>query len=89
MPQTIFTCLKCDAQYPKWAGRCLECGAWGTIEESQKPQVKSKKIGLTHAAGQVVKLDGGQNHNLERLLTGFGEFDRVLGGGLVREAWFY
>jgi len=84
MPQTIFTCLKCDAQYPKWAGRCLECGAWGTIEESQKPQVKSKKIGLTHAAGQVVKLDGGQNHNLERLLAGFGEFDRVLGGGLVK-----
>ena len=29
----MFICSKCDAQSPKWSGRCLECGAWGTLEE--------------------------------------------------------
>ena len=30
---TLFVCSKCDAQYSKWSGRCLECGSWGTIAQ--------------------------------------------------------
>ena len=36
-PTTFFACSKCDAQFTKWTGRCLECGAWGTLGESVAP----------------------------------------------------
>jgi len=30
--QTVYVCSNCDAQFPKWSGRCLECGGWGTLQ---------------------------------------------------------
>ncbi|MBI4262126.1 hypothetical protein HY624_01210 [Candidatus Uhrbacteria bacterium] len=33
--QTLYECVNCGAQSSKWSGRCLDCGKWGTIGESQ------------------------------------------------------
>jgi len=33
MPNVIFICSNCGSQFPKWSGRCLECGKWGTLEQ--------------------------------------------------------
>ncbi len=33
---TIYVCSNCDAQSQKWTGRCLECGAWGSLKEADR-----------------------------------------------------
>ena len=82
--KTIFTCLSCDAQFPKWSGRCGECGAWGTLSASlldnkQAQKADAKKLG---EAG-VIDLEAIAATSLARIKTGWAEVDRVLGGGLV------
>lgn len=82
--KSIFICANCDAQFPKWNGRCLECGAWGTLSEQiidshQEKAADAKKVG---AAG-VLDLRTIKAGTLKRLSTGLEEVDRVLGGGLV------
>jgi DNA repair protein RadA/Sms len=80
--QTIYICSKCDAQFPKWSGRCLECGSWGTIEvQSQKLKVKS--LGAEIPIGEVKEFDKIKGKDVARIKTGIGELDRVLGGGIV------
>jgi len=49
--QTIFICKKCDAQYPKWSGRCLECGSWGTLEQETTHPSAPARIATQSVAG--------------------------------------
>lgn len=77
----LFSCSHCDAQYSKWAGRCLECGKWGTIEKSVTRNKKSE--GDDGVPTKIEKLQDVKITDA-RLKTGVGEFDRVLGGGLVK-----
>lgn len=82
--KTIFTCSNCDAQFQKWNGRCLECGKWGTIGESTKPEiVVNKKSINTHLPAKTVNLNEIKGENVKRKLTGIHELDNVLGGGIV------
>ena len=79
-----FACAACGATYRKWAGRCESCGQWNTIHEeaplSQGPGAKA----LT-ARGKTIPLTDLATEELPppRISSGIGEFDRVLGGGLV------
>ena len=41
--QTVYVCSNCDAQSPKWSGRCLECGAWGTLKTQTVDQKENTK----------------------------------------------
>jgi len=85
---TIFECSHCGAQAPRWSGRCLECGKWGTIgqdpiinnqETRDKKQSKAKMVaGLPMQRFDDIKID-----NLARQTINYLDFDRVLGGGLV------
>src|SRR3989338_1719524 len=78
--QTIYLCANCDAQFPKWEGRCRECGKWDTLKESVRsaPVVSSAK-----AAAVIDFASLAAEANAPRESTGSVEFDRVLGGGLV------
>ena len=82
----IFTCSKCDAQYPKWTGRCSECGAWGTIAESQiqKPFLKKKESVVSGAPAQVTRLQDASGAAVERLLATQFPAVKVFAGGLAR-----
>ncbi len=85
----IYTCSKCGAQFPKWSGRCLECGAWGTIGEEtveKEGEVRGlKSLDLKKIKGaNLVDLSQVSALSSERLQTGWPEIDRVLGGGLVK-----
>lgn len=87
--QTIYTCSNCDAQFTKWNGRCLECGAWGTLQKGMVSQndKEKKEILDTIAEAKVTNLKEVKEDNRaknNRLTTGIGEVDRVLGGGIVR-----
>ena len=83
---TLFVCQTCGASAPKWAGKCEACGQWNTLVEETVQAGPPKGLGGDKArkAGRVefVPLKGA-SENLPRRLSGIGEFDRVLGGGLV------
>lgn len=85
----IFECSNCGAQSPKWAGQCQECGKWNTLIESI---VNTKVKGLPAqagsssyqvASGKLVAIGDIAIDETKRIVTGIGELDRVLGGGIV------
>ena len=80
-------CSECGYDSPKWVGRCPSCGAWNTmVEEVVAPQ--SKKAGTFELnesyASKPVRLSDIRQDREERITTGSGELDRVLGGGIVK-----
>jgi DNA repair protein RadA/Sms len=80
---TVYLCSKCDAQSLKWSGRCLDCGAWGTVKETSEASSPAAKAPQGRA-GKTVRLEELKNAPaVPRRATGIGEFDRVLGGGIV------
>jgi DNA repair protein RadA/Sms len=88
--KTVFVCQECGAQSQKWLGRCAECGAWNSlVEERPGPEVAAgvagdieKRYSLSGNAGPQLYADISTVVAM-RLSTGIGEFDRVLGGGVV------
>lgn len=81
--KTLFVCQACGYESAKWLGRCTECGGWDTFVEAVK---KTKTAGVRSIAAKgnaPVPIDAVEIVDEKRLSTGIGEFDRVLGGGLV------
>lgn len=84
----MFHCTHCDGQHHKWAGRCSECGSWGTITEGDSPTTpipSSGRRGAASAKATIVSGDG-TVAKVSHQPTGIAELDRVLGGGLVAGA---
>lgn len=74
-----YACTACGRQVGKWAGRCPDCGEWGTLGE-----IATTSAGLTILpADAPIALGDIGDETLKRAPTGIGELDRVLGGGLV------
>ena len=81
-----YRCTECGWTSPKWVGRCGECQAWGTVGEvattATATGLRSRTSGIapTRAARPVSEI---AEEHVTRSTTGLGEFDRVIGGGLV------
>src|SRR3954469_6403910 len=87
-PSTVFVCQECGAQSPKWLGRCADCGAWNSLVEKRPEAIAAAASAAGHryalAASSGARLYSDiQIEQHARLSTGIGEFDRVLGGGVV------
>lgn len=87
--KTIFVCSECGNEHSKWYGKCQACGAWSSlIEESRitksasKPFVKS--TGIIKASESMKIRDIELSAAETRYNTGITEFDRTLGGGIVK-----
>ena len=80
-----FSCSNCGAIHSKWSGRCDDCGAWNSISEDAPLSSGPKSKGLGVQRGKTVPLTtlDAKETPPPRTLSGMGEFDRVLGGGLV------
>ncbi len=83
--KTIFFCTECGTESPKWMGKCPGCGAWNTmseeiIQESPKGGNKSTTIASSSKPKHLKDISTSEE---DRVSTGFGELDRVLGGGIV------
>ncbi len=80
-PKIQFVCSNCGGRSLRWQGRCAQCGEWNTLVE----QVISSgsKVAAGGRAGQVRRLSELSEKPLERIPTGIGELDAVLGGGMV------
>jgi len=86
--KTHFVCQSCGYQAPKFLGRCPNCGSWDSMveEREEAPGAVSAQRGSARvAAGKAVPLSKVDvNDREDRILSGIGELDRVLGGGIVR-----
>ena len=86
-PKAVFVCQECGAQSPKWVGRCTDCGAWNSMVEERPVEPVATGAGHRYAhsgaAGTAKLYAEVETANATRLSTGIGEFDRVLGGGIV------
>ena len=83
-PKTAFVCQQCGNDFPKWIGRCPGCGGWNTLVEERVVAPQKGRSGPARAPREPVALDSVPNDAEQRIPTGIGEFDRVLGGGIVR-----
>lgn len=83
-----YVCQSCGVASPRWVGKCPGCGAWNTlVEEVQVAAAAVPGSGLSRKArsGRAVALEAlsGRGEEAPRVTTGFGELDRVTGGGIV------
>ena len=85
-PRSVFVCQQCGASSPRWAGQCGACETWNSLVETVVARPpggpRSRTAGPAHlaAATPISSVDSAED---DRLPTGMGEVDRVLGGGLV------
>lgn len=79
---SLYTCQNCGATSPKWSGRCDVCEAWNSLVESAAPAANSRRGGGA-AAASVSKLESIDMSSHNRISSGIGEVDEVLGGGIV------
>ncbi|MFT8592990.1 MAG: DNA repair protein RadA [Bifidobacterium sp.] len=88
---TQYVCTECGWSGAKWFGRCPQCGEWGTIEEFHEARIsgiskagasgrREPRLDATQSATPITEVGSDQ---VNRVATGFEEFDRVLGGGIV------
>jgi DNA repair protein RadA/Sms len=90
--KTLFYCIECGNETPKWQGKCPACGAWNTVVERPPEQSQTKKISGSRAKGSALGVPVRQPQKISevettdelRFCTGMGELDRVLGGGAVK-----
>ncbi|MDX8401265.1 MAG: DNA repair protein RadA, partial [Mariprofundaceae bacterium] len=81
MARFAYVCSACGAAHAKWMGQCPDCGQWNTITE-QTPEAAPRPTSRAAALRTApITETGGERER--RRTTGIGEFDRVLGGGLV------
>ncbi|MGB0085004.1 MAG: DNA repair protein RadA [Rhodomicrobiaceae bacterium] len=81
-----YVCQSCGAASPRWAGRCAACGEWNTlVEENGAVSPLDAKGKQRRGRASIAALESLSDETapLPRLETGIGEFDRVVGGGLV------
>jgi len=79
--KTIYVCQSCGASYPKWSGRCSQCGEWNSLVEERVR--KGSSTGTTGKEASFTRLDRIDTLAEFHIPTGLDEFDRVLGGGIV------
>ncbi|MBV1864067.1 MAG: DNA repair protein RadA [Rhodobacteraceae bacterium] len=80
-----YTCTACGAAHKKWAGRCLSCGEWNSVEEQAPLSTgpKGKTLGTTKGRRIALGDLSTEDAPLKRSFFGIGELDRAIGGGLV------
>lgn len=85
--KTSFVCQNCGASYPKWTGRCDNCGEWNTLVEQapttdgKSAVAKGAKSGNVLTAQTIGSIDPGSER--PRMSTGIDDLDTVLGGGIL------
>ena len=81
---TVFVCSNCGQESTKWFGKCTGCNEWNTCyEEKVQKTLKASNKGNSESI-KPTHLNEIANNQITRILSGFSEVDRVLGGGFVK-----
>lgn len=83
--KTVFFCQECGYESSKWMGQCPGCRSWNSfVEEPAIKKNTGNSLSKVSVSAEPARLSDICLKTDERLLTGIGELDRVLGGGIVR-----
>ena len=82
-----FVCQNCGASYPKWTGKCENCGEWNTLVEQIVETKGASAVVRSHSRGKILKPQSMRSiaaeDSVRRLPTGIADLDTVLGGGIL------
>ena len=82
-----FVCQNCGASYPKWTGKCENCGEWNTLVEQVIETKGASAVARSHSRGKILKPQSMRSiaaeDSVKRLPTGIADLDAVLGGGIL------
>lgn len=82
--KTLYVCNQCSYESAKWYGQCPSCGEWNCMEETVAVASSAKKSVSSFGRSRAVTIDEISEASEIRYDTGISEFNRVLGGGLVK-----
>lgn len=86
--KTVYECSECGEKHSKWQGKCNGCGNWNCLIETVEIAVSNKtnntRFNALNKQSSVVALNEISAQDISRNITGIGELDRVLGGGLAQ-----
>lgn len=82
-----FVCQQCGASFPKWTGKCENCGEWNSLVEQVIASIGSSVVARSSHSGKLLVPQTMRSISTEastaRLTTGIGDLDLVLGGGVL------
>jgi len=89
--KTAYRCKNCDKMYPKWQGRCDQCNEWGSLEEeivmeTKKTIASASRRNINGGSTKAVLLKDVKVSKNARIVVKNEEFNRVMGGGIVRDS---
>ena len=79
---STYICQNCGSETSQYFGKCLNCNAWNTIIEERKSQKSNKNLNIRNTKKSKL-VNEIASEKITRFTSGFKEFDRVLGGGIV------
>lgn len=82
--QTHFVCSSCGRVESKWLGRCPDCGSWNSFVEEKVIPAKAETAASPSLDSRLRKLADVEVTDSVRVESGLSEFDRVLGGGIMK-----
>ena len=85
----VYQCSQCGYTQPRWLGRCPDCGAWNTLEETTIAAESSLPMGIPGSGkggSRSLPLSSVESRDGSRFILGVPEFDRVLGGGAMKRS---
>ncbi len=85
--KTIYICSECGYQSPKWIGKCPSCHSWNTFAEEMPRTVKKSAVRQNTAVKHTPhKLRDIVAEKSARITTSLNEFNRVIGGGIIKDS---
>ncbi len=85
--KTKFICQNCGSSYPKWMGKCENCGSWNTLVEEIEESIGKNAIAKSIGKGKILQTQNLDeiisNKKQDRISTGIADLDNVLGGGIL------
>lgn len=83
--KSVYICSSCGHSHPKWQGFCNSCGEVGTIQEEMNDK-QTAQTKVSKGVASVKRLSEAKSQNSDRIMTDMGEFNRVMGGGIIKDS---
>lgn len=83
---TIHVCSECGYEMVGYMGKCPECDSWGTLEEKSVLTKKDQVTRVIYSKKPLKRLSDVVSTNSDRIITSISEFNRVMGGGVVKDS---
>ncbi len=85
--KTVYVCSSCGHEHPKWQGFCNSCGKMGTLQENMnRSSEQIRNVRVQKVKTPVKRLVDTSSSKSDRIITSISEFNRVMGGGIVKDS---